>query len=497
MQPRNPTAQNRIQQRIEQRQNARQNNPARNVNPAAAARNANPAATARQQQREQRQADRAERRVQQQENRSLRNVPPAQRAQRRQEIQQQRAQRREERQNARQNIQNQNLQNRNAQREQNRDAAQRSAARRNGQARVDAQAARQGRFAAAAIAARQNARQNARANRQQARAERLIARQAWRRGLRAAFVPWAGAVFWPYAYSDLFDYTFFPYSYDDAYWGYAYDDMFDGVFYADGGPYADYAYAPATTGSASGVTAQARATDRAAQQACAEPGQGVTAWPFAQIQRAVNLTGEQKQLLGDLERAAKEAAQTFKAACPNNTALTPPGRLQAVTTRLQATLEAVQIVKSPLTAFYNSLSDEQKARFNRIGPTLGQSAQDKTARKETLGAGEKACGDAKPGLVNLPIETIEDTVRPTEQQQSSLDRLEQATKDAVAKLAAACPDDIAQTPTGRLEATETRLKAMLEAARTVQPALEDFYAALNDEQKSRFNTMKAADTDNG
>jgi hypothetical protein len=481
-----PAAQNPNRaSRIEQRQNARQANPAVNAN-----RPANPAAALRQQ----RQADRVERRLQQREDRSLRNVPTAQRAQRRQEIQQQRAQRRDQQQNARQSIQNQNQ---NAQR-QTQNAAQGSGTRRNGQARVNAQAAQQGRFAAAAIAARQGVGQNARGNRQQARAERLVARQAWRRGLRASFVPWAGAVFWPYAYSDLFDYTFFPYSYDDAYWSYAYDDMFDGVFYADGGPYGDYAYAPATTGSASGGTAQARVADRTAQQACAEPGQGITAWPIAQIQRAVDLNPDQKQLLGELERLANEAAQTFKASCTTKVALTPPGRLQAVTTRLQATLEAVQIVKSPLNAFYNSLSDEQKARFNRIGPTLGQSAQDKTARQDTLGAGAKTCGDAKPGLVNLPIESIEDTVKPTEQQQGALDKLEQATNAAVGKLAAACPDDIAQTPTGRMEATETRLKAMLEAARTVQPALEDFYAALSDEQKSRFNTMQATNTaDNG
>ncbi len=303
-------------------------------------------------------------------------------------------------------------------------------------------------------------------------------------------------MFWPYAYSDLFDYTFFPYSYDDDYWAYAYDDMFDGVFYADGGPYSDYAYAPSTTGSASATSAQARAVDKTAQQACTDPGNGVTAWPFAQIQRAVQLNPDQKNLLGDLEGAAKKAAETFKVACASNASLTPPGRLQAVTTRLQATLEAVQIVKSPLETFYNSLSDEQKARFNQIGPTLGQSAQDKTARQDTLGANAKSCKDAKPGLVNLPIESIEDAVKPTDSQQSGLDKLEQATNDAVGKLAAACPDDIAQTPPGRLEATEARLKAMIEAARTVQPALDEFYASLSDEQKSRFNTMSGADAAN-
>jgi hypothetical protein len=43
-------------------------------------------------------------------------------------------------------------------------------------------------------------------------------------------VPWHGPVFWPYAYSDVFDYAFWPSGYDDGYFAYAYDDFFDGVF---------------------------------------------------------------------------------------------------------------------------------------------------------------------------------------------------------------------------------------------------------------------------
>jgi LTXXQ motif family protein len=36
---------------------------------------------------------------------------------------------------------------------------------------------------------------------------------------------------------------------------------------------------------------------------------------------------------------------------------------------------------------------------------------------------------------------------------------------------------------------EKRIEAMLQAARTVQPALQDFYASLSNEQKARFNTL--------
>ena len=57
-------------------------------------------------------------------------------------------------------------------------------------------------------------------------------------------------------------------------------------------------------------------------------------------------------------------------------------------------------------------------------------------------------------------------------------------------LQAACPDDVPLTPVGRLEAMEKRLAAMLQAAKLVQPALDEFYSTLGSEQKARFNALK-------
>jgi hypothetical protein len=111
--------------------------------------------------------------------------------------------------------------------------------RRNGVARVTPQAAQQGRFAARFAARAQGA--NFRAG-----TAALAPRRAWSLGLRAAFVPWHGPVFWPYAYSDVFDYAFRPSGYDDGYFAYAYDDFIDGVFWGQAGPPpgCSYAYAP-------------------------------------------------------------------------------------------------------------------------------------------------------------------------------------------------------------------------------------------------------------
>jgi hypothetical protein len=46
-----------------------------------------------------------------------------------------------------------------------------------------------------------------------------------------------------------------------------------------------------------------------------------------------------------------------------------------------------------------------------------------------------------------------------------------------------------------MEVQERRLSAMLEAVRTVQPALDNFYATLSDEQKARLAAIElSADT---
>jgi LTXXQ motif family protein len=413
-----------------------------------------------------RQQLRAERSLRRSEDRELRRLPVSQRAQRREEIRNARQQRA---------LGRQQLAQPNALQAQTKAQTVRGN-RRNGAARVTQDAARQGRFASRFAARRAN---GLNAGNQFAQ---VAARHAWRDHHRAHFVPWYGPVFWPYAYSDVFDYTFWPYGYDDGYWAYAYDDFFDGLFWGESGPPADYAYAaPSVTGSVP------RPSYASVQELCKQPGTGVTAWPFADIERKVGLNADQKQLLGDVRKASEDAGAVFKASCPQDNAfpLTPPGRLSAMTARLDATLQAVETVRPALVAFYNSLSDEQKERFNELGPkNTATNAEASEASKSA-----DACKDPKQGLSNLPIEKIEDALNPTDAQETELNKLQDATNKAVSILQAACPDETPITPPGRLEAMEKRLQAMTDAAKTVKPALENFYASLTGEQKARFNRI--------
>lgn len=95
---------------------------------------------------------------------------------------------------------------------------------------------------------------------------------------------------------------------------------------------------------------------------------GLTEWPSAAIDQKVRPTDEQRKGLDTLQNAAAKAADTLKASCQPENALTPPARLEAVGKRLDTMLQAVKSVRTAMDSFYGSLSDEQKANFDSIGP---------------------------------------------------------------------------------------------------------------------------------
>jgi hypothetical protein len=80
------------------------------------------------------------------------------------------------------------------------------------------------------------------------------------------------------------------------------------------------------------------------------------------------LNEAQRAALDVLRRKSARADDLLKDGCRPEDALTPPDRLAAVDTRLDAMLEAIKLVRPALEDFYATLSDEQKAGFEAIGP---------------------------------------------------------------------------------------------------------------------------------
>ena len=85
-------------------------------------------------------------------------------------------------------------------------------------------------------------------------------------------MPWVSAVYWPYAYSDVFYYTFWPEAYEQGYWAYAYDDFFDGIYFPYGAPHVDYAYAGPYGPAGEGVTTGTAPSRQRTPAGSPEPG---------------------------------------------------------------------------------------------------------------------------------------------------------------------------------------------------------------------------------
>jgi LTXXQ motif family protein len=106
------------------------------------------------------------------------------------------------------------------------------------------------------------------------------------------------------------------------------------------------------------------------------------------------------------------------------------------------------------------------------------------------GTADLSCGAGAAGLGSWSAGVIEETLSLNDAQRAKFNGLKTASQRAVQYLNESCPKDDPASPTGRIEALERRLSAMLEAVRTVQPALDDFYAALSDEQKARLAAIE-------
>ena len=104
---------------------------------------------------------------------------------------------------------------------------------------------------------------------------------------------------------------------------------------------------------------------------CGEPKSGLTQLPIERMETVIRPAGSQKEALDRLSAATDKAIQELQAACPDDVPLTPVGRLEAMQKRLEAMLQAANLVQPALDEFYGTLSSEQKARFNTLGRFAG------------------------------------------------------------------------------------------------------------------------------
>ena len=106
----------------------------------------------------------------------------------------------------------------------------------------------------------------------------------------------------------------------------------------------------------------------------AEPASAVQCQRHGMADRSDRSRGAPERCAAGKARCAavgsRPGRKHIKAACPTELPATPPDRLAAIGKRLDAMLQGVNTVRPALAAFYDSLSDEQKAHFDGMGRQL-------------------------------------------------------------------------------------------------------------------------------
>ena len=105
---------------------------------------------------------------------------------------------------------------------------------------------------------------------------------------------------------------------------------------------------------------------------CGPDGARMGEMMIERVERATQPTAEQRPGFDQLKQAAGKAGEIVRGACTTERPVTPPGRLAAAEKRLAAMLDAVRTVRPAMDAYYNSLSDEQKARLTLAQPHMGR-----------------------------------------------------------------------------------------------------------------------------
>ena len=323
---------------------------------------------------------------------------------------------------------------------------------------------------------------------------------------------WAYGVYWPFLYGDLLTYALWPYDYYDPFFAYGFDALLASVFwpgpmsapYTGGESNSWDVYGEAPGAEHHGLVSHYRgghhrhhraryaSTARPAAPAatveagaCGGLAPGVANLPIDQIEKAVRPTEAQTALLNDLKSALAQADNVLLASCMTEIPLTPVGRLDAMTKRIEAMKNAVRMMREPLAKFYDALDPQQKERFAAIGASRRAAAGKANSREELNGL----CARQTENFATPPVRRIEETIKPTEQQKSAFDELQKVSAAAAKDLEASCPAETVKTVTERLDMVAKRLDALANALATVKPALSDFYNSLSDEQKARFNVI--------
>lgn len=321
-------------------------------------------------------------------------------------------------------------------------------------------------------------------------------------GADGGFVAWYGPVFWPYAFDDIFAYAFWPSDYagyGGPFWTRAYTDTIDAAFGTEGdadvamaavAAHADHGWPKAgSTGRSRAGVRGLKGQSREFARICGQRPSGVAYWPIERLERTVAAQGVRRQL-AELAGAAAMGAATLHAACRAEVPTSPIDRIEGEQARLEAVAQAVAMVRPQVAAFWTTLSDDQRARFDWLGEGSGPTSlgtDSSYAVDRAGGPSPQVCADSRTPADPKALAWIDNVVQPIGSQRRLLADLRDAKATAAQVLQSNCPAVMPRTPPERIELLGRRLDAMLDAVGLERRALMRFYGSLTKAQQARLN----------
>jgi hypothetical protein len=259
--------------------------------------------------------------------------------------------------------------------------------------------------------------------------------------------PWPMAS--PSVYEDLLGYVLWPGDYADRLWAHGYGDIMNTLL------------APMTA---------AVSADQAASMIqngmCSTKASELADQLIARTSEIIMPTPDQKAALDKLAAASGEAIDRGRAAvCAG--AGDPIKRMED---GLWTMWQATYLLRAPLEKFYDSLTQEQKAKL------MGQaSANQALARVCADQRGADSSGDRLEKALLLGDQ---------QQGRALAEALRQQSAELIKFLATSCPREAKPTPMDRLQAAGNRMNALLYVVMSMSPAMTALYGPHNDEPRT-------------
>jgi hypothetical protein len=235
-------------------------------------------------------------------------------------------------------------------------------------------------------------------------------------------------------------------------------------------------------------------------------------FPADKIAQSITLDGSQSEALKNAENIANQSAEGVAETCPAAVPAEPSDRLDMIEREIGGIDSAVDLIEPALTAFYGSLSDEQKAQLvlkfadlestatsSEATGSTGQNINAEAESRSTKSGDDHHhmlsapavqapwnCEHWQAELRDWPGDRVEQTIIVGPRQRAAFYELAAAVQRAADTLADSCPRNQSITPIARLEDLKKMLDAVRKSTAAIRPALTRFTDGLDDGQKSRF-----------